>query len=120
MNTLHWTRLMIAAAGISLGAAAVVACSDDKTEPTPTTPHDSGTSNQVDSATPPNNDSGPIGNNDSGEPIDSALPDVGACATDAGSCNSCYTPQQDPVNGCSPATVNCVKFDNTRVPANAP
>jgi hypothetical protein len=27
---------------------------------------------------------------------------------------------QNPLNACSPATVNCIPFDNTRVPAGAP
>ena len=48
------------------------------------------------------------------------LPDVGSCKSDASTCNSCYTPAQDPVNGCSPASANCIKFDNTRVPASVP
>ncbi len=52
--------------------------------------------------------------------IDGNLPDVGNCMSDAAACNSCYTPAQDPLNGCSPATVNCIPFDNTRVPTGAP
>src|SRR5258706_8050184 len=90
MNTAKILR--IAAAGVILGIAGVVAiaCSDNATDPAPTTTHDSGVQNQVDSAPPPvdNKDAG--GGEDTGPPIDAALPDVGACTSDAATCNSCY------------------------------
>lgn len=103
-----------AAALFALGTTAgLVACSSDS-------PADSGPGPRKDGGTPNQPDTSVPGT-DSGEPpIDGALPDAGDCKTDSSACNSCYTPQQDPVNGCSPATVNCIKFDSQRVPANAP
>jgi hypothetical protein len=113
------TNLHLIAFVALLGAAAtsgIVACSSDTpADSGPTAQRDSGTPNQPDTSTPvtPGDDSGL-------PPIDAALPDAGDCKSDAATCNSCFTPQQDPVNGCSPATVNCIPFDGTRVPANAP
>jgi hypothetical protein len=116
------TNLRLLGVAALLAAAAtsgIVACSSDSpADSGPTAQKDSGTPNQPDtsSTTPP-----PPPSDDSGlPPIDAALPDAGDCKTDASTCNSCYTPQQDPVNGCSPATVNCIPFDSKRVPANAP
>ena len=104
----------------------MVACSSDDSNanPTPVVNPDSGAANQIDSYVPPTGD-------DDGSitptvvtrehlGIDANLPDVGACVSDAATCNSCYTVQQNPLNGCSPATVNCIPFDNTRVPVGAP
>lgn len=109
---------LTALVGIALSAV-VAACSSDSTgdNTKPTVHQDSGTPNQPDTSVmpiPPASDGGGV------DPIDAALPDVGACKSDASTCNSCYTPVQDPVNGCSPAAANCIKFDNTRVPANVP
>jgi hypothetical protein len=42
--------------------------------------------------------------------------DTGACASDAATCNSCYTAMQaaqDPLNACAPETVNCIPFTGT-------
>jgi hypothetical protein len=102
----------------ALGGAFVACSSTNAANPGPTT-FDSGTPNNPDTGTP-NQDSGPPGNQDSGPPIDGNLPDVGNCASDSAVCNSCYTPAQNPLNGCSPAAVNCIPFDNTRVPDGAP
>lgn len=112
-------RIAIALVALGSSATAFVACSSDSpADSGPTAQHDSGTPSSPDAST---TDSGASTPDDSGlPPIDASLPDVGNCTSDASTCNSCYTPQQDPVNGCSPASVNCVKFDGTRVPANAP
>jgi len=115
------TNLRLLAFAALLAAAAtsgIVACSSDSpADSGPTAQKDSGTPNQPDTSTP----TPPPPGGDSGlPPIDAALPDAGDCKSDAATCNSCYTPQQDPVNGCSPVTVNCIPFDGTRVPANAP
>lgn len=117
MNIRTHLRLLAAALLLAAGTTSgLVACSSDTAaDKGPTAQKDSGTPNQPDTSTTPPNGS------DSGEPpIDAALPDAGDCKTDASTCNSCYTPQQDPVNGCSPVTVNCIPFDSKRVPANAP
>ena len=114
-----YLRITALASLLAAGATAgLVACSSDSPADTgPTAQKDSGTPNQPDTSVPP----GPTPGTDGGEPpIDAALPDAGNCKSDASTCNSCYTPQVDPVNGCSPATVNCIPFDSKRVPANAP
>jgi hypothetical protein len=112
-------RLLVLALGLASVSALAACSSDDSSNPTPTPAHDSGT--PIDSSLPPTPDSGggvDAGpGEDTGPGIDAALPDAGSCVSDASTCNSCYTPVVDPVNGCSPAAANCVKFDNTRVPA---
>jgi hypothetical protein len=93
--------------------AGFAACSSDDANPAPVTPHgDGGPTNKPDGSLPGDKDAGP-GDNDSGPAIDANLPDVGNCTSDASVCNSCYTPQQDPVNGCSPAAANCIPFTKT-------
>ena len=109
----------LAAVAIVLGSAAsLVACSSDDSSANPQpTVHDSGTA--ADSTT--GGDSSP--GNDGATTMDSAVIDTGTCMSDATTCNSCYTPQQaaqDPYNACAPSTANCIKFDNSRVPANVP
>jgi hypothetical protein len=52
--------------------------------------------------------------------VDGQVPDVGTCKSDSSTCTSCYTPAQNPLNGCSPAAVNCLPFDNTRLRDGAP
>jgi hypothetical protein len=100
--------------------ATFVACSsDDNANPSPT-PLDAsvGTDTGVDSA--PGADTGG-GNADSGADAPNDAPDATPCTSDAATCNSCVTQQSDPLHACSPATANCIPFDNaTRVPANVP
>ena len=108
----------LAAVAIILSAAAGLgACSsDDSSNPQPVV-RDSGTA--ADSTTGGDSSTG----GDTGTMMDSAALDTGSCMSDAASCNSCYSPTQnmaDPYNACSSATANCIKFDNTRVPANVP
>jgi hypothetical protein len=100
-------------------SATFVACSSDDSNANPgpmpldaTPGNDTG---NVDSST----DTGG-GNGDSGTDATNDAPDAPPCTTDAATCNSCVTPQQDPLHACSPATANCIPFDNTRVPANVP
>jgi len=117
-------RISARFAAIAFGAASalvIVACSSDDSSNANPTPgvHDSGTTNNPDGTVIPQGDSGQQ-SDDGGPGVDSNLPDVGPCTSDAAHCNSCYTPEQNPVNGCSPAAVNCIPFDNARVPANAP
>jgi len=100
-------------------AATFVACSsDDNANPSPT-PLDAsvGTDSGVDSG--PGADTGG-GHSDSSADAPGDAPDATPCTTDAATCNSCVTPQQDPLHACSPATANCIPFDNSRVPANVP
>jgi hypothetical protein len=109
--------LALAAFALSVAASgAFIACGgDDSSQPGPT-PRDASTT-----------DTGMM-NPDGGGPTDSGAdtamtPDTGSCVSDAATCNSCYSQQQaqqDPYNACSPATANCVPFDNTRVPPNVP
>jgi hypothetical protein len=98
-------------------AATFVACSsDDNANPSPT-PLDASGGNDT------GVDSGPradTGGGDSSSDAPNDAPDAAPCASDAATCNSCVTPQQDPLHACSPATANCIPFDNTRVPANVP
>jgi hypothetical protein len=131
-------RLGLAAVAVGLASAMTVfvACSsDDNANPGPVTPFDSGPT--ADTYVPPVDapvgpqpeastaDGGPS-TSDGSTPdanqivIDANLPDVGNCVSDAATCNSCYTPAQNPLNGCSPYSVNCIPFDNTRVPSGAP
>jgi hypothetical protein len=123
---------------IVLGSLSLVACSSDSANPGPTvfdsgadvarmtvpdstTAHpdakvDTGTTKSVDGYVAPPVDAGM----DALPFIEAGLPDVGACTSDAATCNSCYTQAQNPLNACAASTVNCVPFDNTRVPAGAP
>jgi hypothetical protein len=116
MNTKKLS-LVLGAIALATGLA-LAACSsnDNGGNPGPTA-HDAGTTNQPDTSVPPTTDGG--SQEDTGPGIDASLPDVGACQSDSSTCNSCYAPKDDPVNGCSPYTVNCIKFDNTRVPAGS-
>ncbi len=126
----RFARFAVAAAlvGVTGAAIGVVACSsDDSNGNTPIIPFDSGVAPDVTTTIPPTGDSSTGPGADTSVPgIDSALPDAGSCVSDAAVmyeaqlCNSCYTPAQDPLNGCSPATVNCTPFDNSRVPSGAP
>ena len=107
----------LAAVAIILSAAAGLgACSsDDSSNPQPVV-RDSGAAG--DSTTGGDTSTG----GDTGT-TDSAALDTGSCMSDAANCNSCYSPTQnmaDPFNACSPATASCIRFDNTRVPANVP
>lgn len=124
---------------LALGASALVACSSSNGNPTPTV-FDSGADRstpKTDSSAPhPDGGSGTDGSSshkdgsvgqmdapttkEASPMIDGSLPDVGACKSDAATCNSCFTPAQDPLNACSAYAVNCIPFDNTRVPAGAP
>ena len=139
-------QLTAMAAALALASTALFACSSDNANPSPNPGvfdggrdvaapgHDGGTQHSG-SGTGATSSSGSEATSGSGtgaipdgsvhptdaRPIvDVGLPDVGACKSDATTCNSCYTPAQNPLNGCSPATVNCIPFDNTRVPAGAP
>jgi hypothetical protein len=120
---------------LAFSGADMLACSSDSANPTPTvfdsgadskTPKkgDSGGTPHVDSGTGPGSPDATMPTRDAAHDaivqIEATLPDVGACMPDAMACNSCYTPAQNPLNGCSPATVNCIPFDNTRVPSGAP
>jgi hypothetical protein len=115
----------------------LAACSSDSANPSPgPTVFDSGAdrsvSKQPDGSTAhPDGGSKPSPDGTVGTPdaptgmdvivqIEATLPDVGSCKSDASTCNSCFTVQQNPLNACSPATVACIPFDNTRVPAGAP
>ncbi len=117
MNTRRFAILAFLAVG--LAGAGLLACSSDdsSSNPTPTPRTDSGTPNTPDATVPGDKDSGPS-TTDSGPGIDAALPDAGGCTSDSSTCNSCFTPQQDPVNGCSPAAANCIPF--TKVVPTAP
>ena len=132
------TRYRLTAIGLGLFSAAIIvaACSNSTTTPTGPTEFDSGStpdsgaptqdssSSSGDSSTPPPQDSSaPV----DAFIVDSNLPDVGPCVSDAAPtfgdaqvCSSCYTPAQDPLNGCSPYTVNCVPYDNSQLPPGAP
>jgi hypothetical protein len=114
-------RLALAVLACSLATATTVflACSSDNSNPGPITVFDSGPGNNPDVYVPPAGD-GAVTPTPEASVIDANLPDVGNCVSDASTCNSCYTPAQNPLNGCSPATVNCIPFDNTRVPSGAP
>jgi hypothetical protein len=123
MKPFNVTRLALVGAVLGLAGATLtfVACSsDDSSNPGPVTVFDSGVSNQGDSSVVTNPDTGTVITQMEASVLDSSLPDVGSCVPDAATCNSCYTPAQNPLNGCSPATVNCLPFDNTRVPVGAP
>jgi hypothetical protein len=119
-------RLATIALGLSSASLVLVACSsDDNSNNPPITVVDSGA--QQDSTVTPSGDSGPGPGTDSSVPPvdsgplpDSNLPDVGNCVSEASTCNSCYTVVQDPLGACSPYSVNCIPFDNTRVPSSAP
>ena len=123
MKPSTFTRLAVVAVGLVVATGAFLACSSDNSNPGPVTVFDSGTQ---DAYVPPGTDAnvppadGNVGPQPEASLLDTNLPDVGNCVSDASTCNSCYTPAQDPLNGCSPATVNCIPFDNTRVPSGAP
>jgi hypothetical protein len=115
-------RLAAIALGLSSASLVLVACSSDDSSNNQIPVVDSGP--QPDS-TVPTTDSGPGGDSstpptDSGSLPDTNLPDVGNCASDAATCNSCYTVTVDPRNACSPYSVSCIPFDGTRVPTGAP
>jgi hypothetical protein len=139
-------RYRLTAIGVGLVATALiaVACSgDDNGNPVITPVFDGGTPSDStvptgDSSTPTGDSSTPTGDSspppsdssssDSAFVADASLPDVGACVSDAAPtgfgdaqvCNSCYTPTQDPINGCSAYAVNCVPYDNSQLPDGAP
>jgi hypothetical protein len=116
-------RLAAIAIGLTTATGFVAGCSGDDNSNTVTPPFDAG--NQPDS-TMTTADSGSGGMDSSTQPTDSGslpdtnLPDVGNCTSDASTCNSCYTVTQDPRNACSPYTVSCIPFDNTKIPSGAP
>jgi hypothetical protein len=120
MNT---NKLLVTLASVVFAVAsstAVVACSsDDSSNPAPA-PLDASTGNDTGAGadTGATTDSG--GHADTGTTTDSGTPDTGPCTSDAATCNSCVTAATDPLHACSPATANCIPFDNTRVPANVP
>ncbi len=100
--------------------ATFVACSSDDSNANPApAPLDASTGNDTGVDSGPTADTGG-GNGDSSADASVDAPDATPCTTDAATCNSCVTPQQDPLHACSPATANCIPFDNTRVPANVP
>jgi hypothetical protein len=139
MKLSNYQRLAVLAAGLAVAAGAFLACSSDNSNPIPVNVFDSGQNTQ-DANVQPGQDAnvqpGQDANIQPGQDanvsqdgnvtpsdaslLDTNLPDVGTCTSDASTCNSCYTPAQDPLNGCSPATVNCIPFDNSRVPSGAP
>jgi hypothetical protein len=102
---------------VFVSSATFVACSSDDSNAGPT-PLDAstGADGNINADTGPGTDSGHA---DTGT-TDGGAPDTGSCTSDAATCNSCVTPAQDPLHACSPATANCIPFDNTRVPANVP
>jgi hypothetical protein len=114
-------KLLLTLSSIAIvfaSSATFVACSSDDSNGNPApAPLDASTamdsSNTIDSAP------GVDGSTPDSGTVDSA-PDVGSCVSDAATCNSCLTPAQDPLHACSPASANCIPFDNTRVPANVP
>ncbi len=80
---------------------------------------------EVDSGKKPGKEAG--SSNDGGKTKDASADsskdavslNVGDCAPETTTCNSCYSDAQaaaDPYNTCSPYTVNRVPFDPTRVP----
>lgn len=120
-----------------LASLALAACSSDSANPGPTvfdSGADVGHSKQTDATSSDGSkaETGVTKTRDGSAPpphdggvdalpfIEAGLPDVGACVSDAANCNSCYTPAQNPLNGCSAAAANCMPFDNTRIPAGAP
>jgi hypothetical protein len=96
-------RLGIAALTVIASCLTFAACSSDDTTNSGPTAHDGGNDATVDS---PANDATPDNATDSN------------CTSDAGNCNSCVTPQQDPLNACAPGTANCISFDKGRVPSH--
>jgi hypothetical protein len=116
MNTNKLVLALSSFAIVFASSATFVACSsDDNSNPGPT-PLDASTDTSVGSDTGPGTD----GSTQSDSSTDGGTPDTGTCTSDAATCNSCVTQAQDPLHACSPATANCVPFDNTRVPANVP
>jgi hypothetical protein len=132
------SRRFIVLMPLLLASLAPAACSSDNANPGPTVfdsgadvarskqpdstapdapgKVDTGATQTPDGTAPPSHDAGV----DALPFIEAGLPDVGVCTSDAATCNSCYTPAQNPLNGCSAAAANCIPFDNTRVPVNAP
>jgi hypothetical protein len=130
-------RLGVLTLALTTLGAALAACSSNSANPSPgPTVFDSGADRSVakqpdGSMSHPDGGSthspdGTVGTPDTSAGMDvvvqieATLPDVGSCKSDASTCNSCFTVQQNPLNACSPATVDCIPFDNTRVPAGAP
>ena len=126
MNT---RNLILRLAGVSLvsvaASVAAVACSGDNSNGNPApTQNDSGTTDSTtsgdDSSTGDDSSMGTDSSTgtDSGGGMDVVLIDTGSCVSDAATCNSCYNATQaaqDPYNACTPYTVNCTPFDNTRI-----
>lgn len=113
MSTKKIWALFGAIAIAGSGIYATGCSSDDSNSGNPKPqPHDAST--QGDSSTG-GNDGGT--GSDTGTQNDSGNPN---CQSDATTCNSCADPKQDPLNACSPATGNCIHFDNSRVPKNVP
>jgi hypothetical protein len=104
-------RAAIFGAIVACGAVAAYGCSSNNNNNGPgPTQHDSGTDGTTSSS----------GSTSDGS-TDAPTIDTGSCVTDASGCNSCYNAQQaaqDPLNACAPSTVNCIPFDNTKVPAH--
>lgn len=114
-RTFQYVSVLVAT-GALLGGGLAACSSDSGSNTKPSVHPDNGVANEPDATAP-----APVTTDDSGlAPIDASLPDVGNCTSDSGNCNSCYTVAQDPVNGCSSAAANCIKFDDKRVPANVP
>jgi hypothetical protein len=122
MKTTKLTRFVGIALAGAVAAGVAVACSGDDNSGNPTPTVDSGSGSDVtttgnDSSTGTDSSSG----SDTSTASDAPSLDTGACKSDAGTCNSCYTAAQaaaDPFNACSPYTTNCIKFDATRVPTH--
>jgi hypothetical protein len=116
-------RLAAIAIGLATAIGFVAGCSSDDSSNNPIIPVDAGpqpdsTVPTTDSSTPGQDSSTPV--TDSGSLPDTNLPDVGNCVSDAATCNSCYTITQDPRNACSPYSVSCIPFDNSKIPSGAP
>jgi hypothetical protein len=133
----HKLRLGLATALLAtaaISASVFVACSSSNgTNPAPTV-RDAGpdSTSKTDAPTshadgntgkdtgPPGTDGGQTKDSghskDTGGGVDSGPPDTGACKSDSGTCNSCYTAAQaasNPYTACSPYTKNCVPFTTT-------
>jgi hypothetical protein len=119
MKTNHTFRAAVVAI-VAAASAVVVACSGDDNNGNPQPTVDSGM--QGDSTMPMGDDSSMPGT-DSSMVSDSTTPpiDTGACKSDGGTCNSCYTAMQamqDPYNACNAYTSKCIPFDPSRVPSH--
>jgi hypothetical protein len=115
-------RFASLAAIAAVASSVAVACSGDDNNSNPQPTLDSGMGSDVTMM----GDDSSMGTDssmtsDTSAPIDAPSLDTGSCKSDAGTCNSCYTAAQaaaDPYNACSQYTVNCIKFDATRVPSH--